>query len=132
MTGDCHVRICGSPGVRFPGPPDQIVRRNDAATGGSWLPPLFTTIRTSFATTLKRWSEGSVAISLNVQRRLAAGTRQPALSAARADVQSSSGVQMHTLDESTRLLSDVAARRSVQSPVVRRNPGSARVRSQLR
>ena len=22
MTGDCHVRICGSPGGKFPGPPD--------------------------------------------------------------------------------------------------------------
>ena len=23
MTGDCHVRICGSPGLRCPGPPDR-------------------------------------------------------------------------------------------------------------
>lgn len=24
MTGDCHVRICGSPGLRCPGPPDRL------------------------------------------------------------------------------------------------------------
>ena len=25
MTGDCHVRICGSPGLRRPGPPDRHI-----------------------------------------------------------------------------------------------------------
>jgi hypothetical protein len=51
--------------------------RTDAATRGSWLSWPFATIPTSMATALKRWSEGSVAIPLNVQRRLAASRGSP-------------------------------------------------------